>query len=126
MTPQEIFDTVATHLRTQGRKAMTSYGKCSYRIYDETSQRMLKCAVGCLISDEAYTADMETKDIHSLCNQGYKIPEFFFGNRWLLYSLQIIHDSSPIDVGTGDFIMAEVEERLQTVARERGLNYSAP
>lgn len=52
-TAQQVFDQVATHLLTQKQKAQTITerdGKvCCYRTSDG-----LKCAAGCLISDEEY------------------------------------------------------------------------
>jgi hypothetical protein len=61
MNLQEIFDKVTEHLLTQKKKAERpnpyypdSKPHCAYRGSDGTS-----CAVGCLIPDEHYTADME-------------------------------------------------------------------
>ena len=53
MTDQEIFDHVASHLFTQGERAMSGIG-CAYR-----GQNGTKCAVGCLIPDENYHPRME-------------------------------------------------------------------
>lgn len=58
MTKQEIFDRVATHLLTQGRRSDADDGEgkreCLYR-----GPNGLKCAVGCLIADEHYTVAVE-------------------------------------------------------------------
>lgn len=54
MTEQEIFDKVATHLLTQNEKAVNSTGGCVYR-----TGKGLKCAVGCLISDDLYDPSLE-------------------------------------------------------------------
>lgn len=55
MTPQEIFEKVSRHLLTQNKRSMlvvpgdsTDHG-CAYR-----GQDGLRCAVGCLITDEVY------------------------------------------------------------------------
>lgn len=55
MTLREVFDKVKTHLLTQGKRAMLPGGyACAYRGAGGT-----KCAVGCLILDEAYDHRME-------------------------------------------------------------------
>lgn len=53
MTKQEIFNTVARHLLTQGEKSMVG-DKCQYR-----GDRGLKCAVGVLIRDEYYDPEFD-------------------------------------------------------------------
>lgn len=52
-TEQEIFDQVSTHLLTQGKKSVKS-GSCAYR-----GSGGLKCAAGCLISDDEYDESFE-------------------------------------------------------------------
>ena len=54
MTPQETFNTVVTHLRKQGRKAVNASRHCLYRTEDG-----LKCAAGCLIPDADYNPAFE-------------------------------------------------------------------
>lgn len=54
MTNQEIFDKVATHLLTQGKRSETVAGDCAYRGADGT-----KCAAGVLIADEFYRPEFE-------------------------------------------------------------------
>jgi hypothetical protein len=56
---QETFDKVATHLLRQGKKALDNKGYCVYRAGDDM------CAVGCLITDEFYTAGLEGDNIHA-------------------------------------------------------------
>ncbi len=53
---QEIFDQVATHLLTQMDRSIDGFEKmkCMYR-----GPRNLKCAAGCLISDDEYRKHME-------------------------------------------------------------------
>jgi hypothetical protein len=60
---QELFDTVATHLLRQGRKAETERGVCKYRTDDG-----LKCAVGVLIPDELYCPIFEGVSIGEWIN----------------------------------------------------------
>jgi hypothetical protein len=45
-TAQETFDRVVTHLRTQGRPAMSIGGTCAY-----LTAEGLKCAAGCLVPE---------------------------------------------------------------------------
>lgn len=88
MNAQEIFDTVARFLIKQGKQSMsTMSGRCFYRSPDG-----LKCAVGCLLSDEDYTPTMENRTVSQLID-GFKLPKFFHENVKLLGRLQTDHDS---------------------------------
>jgi hypothetical protein len=65
MTKQAVFDRVAAHLLTQrarsfvvGRRELVHVQSCAYR-----GVNGLRCAVGCLIADEAYHPDLETKSV---------------------------------------------------------------
>lgn len=51
---QQTFDTVVTHLRKQNAKSSDEDDDCFYR-----GPNGLKCAAGCLISDESYDPAME-------------------------------------------------------------------
>jgi hypothetical protein len=53
-TEQAIFDQVGKHLLTQNKKSERN-DKCVYR-----SPEGLKCAAGCLISDEEYNPAMDS------------------------------------------------------------------
>jgi len=89
VTPQEIFDKVATHLLAQGKKARNGAGgPCLYRAEDGA-----RCAAGCLIPDELYNASMECKRIRVL-SQTYKLPEFITDNIRLIVQLQDVHDQA--------------------------------
>ena len=92
MTPQEIFDTVATHLFTQGHRAFDdNLNQCAYRTQDGSM-----CAVGCLIQDyykpsmdtNAYGTDIRT--VYSLYKSD--LPDWIESNMNLLVSLQDVHD----------------------------------
>ena len=61
VTAQEIFDTVLTHLRKQGKAAKSIYGKCLYRGVGGTS-----CAVGCLIPDAMYDLRIEGLEVRHI------------------------------------------------------------
>jgi hypothetical protein len=55
LTNKEIFNKVRKHLLTQRAQSFLEDNQtCAYR-----SPKGLKCAVGCLISDEDYSTDME-------------------------------------------------------------------
>lgn len=74
MTPQEVFNTVATHLFEQGEMAYDgSKESCMYRTDDG-----LKCAVGCLVPDETYSLGMEYQGVFRLIDnaedRGYSLP----------------------------------------------------
>lgn len=53
---QELFDRIIDHFIKQGHRAMNEAEDCIYR-----GPNGDMCAIGCLISDEAYTPDLETK-----------------------------------------------------------------
>ena len=56
MTRQEIYNTVKNHLLTQKEKSYNVNNKfCFYR----HPTKNLKCAIGCLISDERYKPDYD-------------------------------------------------------------------
>lgn len=60
MTNQEIFDKIVAHLRQQ--KVRSTEGNiCLYR-----STIGLKCAVGCLINNNAYALELEGKAVGSI------------------------------------------------------------
>lgn len=116
MTPQEIFDKVAAHLLRQGRKSQSTdewSTYCLYRGPDGT-----KCAVGCLISDEAYKPYLERKGadeqpvLDALAASGIVDPDKTF-----LRDLQILHDQ---------FSPKEWEENLSDFAIRHGLQFTAP
>lgn len=58
---QEIFNKVATHLLTQGKRSVASDGSCMYRGPEGT-----KCAIGCLIEDDEYHPLLEGKGAYGL------------------------------------------------------------
>jgi hypothetical protein len=97
MTPQEIFDTVARHLFTQGERAgivlddEADRGEgfsCRYRGPCGTA-----CAVGKLIPDDAYDPGMEGCGVTQLMdNFGPDLPQWMVGNYELLDRLQMVHD----------------------------------
>lgn len=96
--PQETFDRVVTHLRTQGCKAQFG-GHCRYRVNFPPR----KCAAGCLIPDTQYRAAMEGKRIETVLNA---FPDTFGDEAHdprLVADLQHIHDNGDIEYWEGDF-----------------------
>ena len=97
MTPQGIFDTVATHLLTQGVKSKGSNREgeiiCSYRGENGT-----KCAAGCLIKDNNYTTEMEGLSWIELTEKFRRqLDKSLLGTKafYLIRDLQRIHDQTP-------------------------------
>lgn len=90
MSPQEIFDQVATHLLTQNQRSidLTTH-RCRYRFNG------LKCAVGCLITDEEYCAEMENRPANSVITKFglHRLSDHVD----LLSELQSLHDTGKIE-----------------------------
>ena len=86
-TAQEVFDQITQHLLTQGKAAKSTTGACRYRA--ETGKGVLKCAAGCLITEDEYSEAFEGKPWHWLINSG-EVPK---ENSRLIRSLQIVHDT---------------------------------
>ena len=58
MNKREVFDKVKAHLLAQGQKSLTPEGRCAYR-----GTGGVKCAVGVLIDDTAYTPVLENQTV---------------------------------------------------------------
>ena len=85
MTAQEVFDTVWTAMTVQRVPAFNSdKGMCMYR-YEG-----LKCAVGCLMTDEE-AADMGYEGISAS-----NVPPRLYEHLYLLQKLQKAHDDTAI------------------------------
>lgn len=96
MNRQEIYNKVKNHLLTQNKKSCDENFHCVYRNPDG-----LKCALGCLISDEYYSPEIEhnnidsPKVINALQMSGVKCTTS--GDFNFLGSLQNVHDSKYVD-----------------------------
>lgn len=91
MTDQELFDKVARHLLTQGRKSVDGNGSlCRYR-----GCGGLKCAIGVLIPDELYSPELEGNPAWStaVC----RAAGLYEGVRHLAQCLQDVHDEREPD-----------------------------
>lgn len=92
MNRQEVYDRVKKHLLTQNRKSMNESGDiCVYRGPDN-----LRCAIGALISDEAYHTGLEgmiahERSVENALNASGIMVETT-EDRDLLSDLQSIHD----------------------------------
>ena len=100
-TAQEIFDTVATHLFTQGRQARLSNTTCAYRSDDG-----LKCAIGALIPDDMYRSEMEGGSPSILITYFPALRTVFGDSMRLLALLQRAHDNALIWQSTFTMRMA--------------------
>lgn len=111
-TKQQVFDQVATHLLTQNAKALAWSGGCQYRLLLDDGT-VLKCAVGCLISDDEYRSIIEGELYGS-----HNFNEFFgftdeTPHLTLLIRLQRLHDSCSVPMW---------KERLKQIALDFNLN----
>ncbi len=96
-TNQTAFNKVYNHLLTQNKKSVCTIPDsfnpghfvtgCAYRTPDG-----LKCAVGCLISDELYIPEFENKCVGVLPLKDLGLDEVSLD---LLEKLQSIHDDMP-------------------------------
>ena len=87
---QQVYDTVAAHLLTQGRPAkivIKSVARCAYR-----DHQGFRCAVGCLIPDDRYDPAMESKTPRELKREYPDLlPDVPID---LLHELQHSHDNT--------------------------------
>lgn len=114
---QETFDTVVTHLRKQGKKAIVKNKKgggdeCCYRTPDG-----LKCAAGCLLSDEDYKPHYEGKTVHHFTQDGsfdpaICPPSLLQHDYNLLQRLQSIHDCHDEDDWESSFRQTAFDFKL--------------
>ena len=101
MNKQEVFDKIVNHMLTQNAKALDVKGICMYR-----GEEGRMCAVGCLITDEAYSPDIEKNAadseevLQALRNSGIDIAPWSPSNAdsRFLNEIQQIHDYIDVDV----------------------------
>lgn len=129
LTQQQVFDKVAIHLMTQGRKALASgsHSDCAYR-----SPEGLCCAAGCLMPDGPLIKAVEghgvgcTQDLYDGYTDRTKITDQTWQDVMpdidlardldLVQSLQSVHDSWDV---------CDWHERLLVVAEENNLSAAA-
>jgi hypothetical protein len=113
LTYQQIFDRAWTHIVAQGKRAVNDEGSCLYR-----GENGLRCAIGALITDEAYTKDIENLTVLNIPKEVLRqsnLPTSIGGCRFLA-EIQGCHDY-PIDGGFID----EFKKRMREVAAEYNL-----
>lgn len=114
-TPQAVFDQVVTHLLTQNKESKNSEG-CAYR-----GDGGLKCAAGCLISDDEYRSEMEDKTWKGLRKgmvAAVKVPA---RHSSLVTRLQNLHDNHLVrDWPAGlETIAAQSRLKLPQILKDR-------
>lgn len=111
LSEQETFETVARHLFKQGERAML-HGYCQYRAPDG-----MKCAIGCLFTDEEYEPLMESHSVKDLYNLNV-LPNRLYKEVLmpLLVELQNVHDTSRLWNKT-----ETMKEALKTIGQQFGL-----
>lgn len=102
-TARQIFDQVKNHLLTQNEKCqLVEHGACAYR-----NKEGLKCAAGCLISDDEYSENFECHNWQALV-ESRVVPTAHYK---LIKTLQMIHDESNPDRWAEQ--LHSVEQNLQ-------------
>ena len=112
LTAQEAFDRVARHLLTMPHQSYDD-GFCSYRAPDGN-----RCAVGCLIPDDAYVPDLEGVSIGSLVGFPKFAPWKSIVN--LLCKLQCVHDDKKY--WHEPFGRTEMRQQLKIIASDFDLS----
>ena len=91
-TKQQVFDQVAKHMLTQRKRSMSLVRDPLTGRYIETcvyrTKKGLKCAAGCLIADDEYTAAFETRGWKKLVDDNFVTSK----HEHLIQELQMIHD----------------------------------
>lgn len=85
-TAREVFDQVKAHLLSQKQTCKGEDAKCKYHSGD------LRCAAGCLISEEEYKPEFEGNSWSDLVRYYNKSR----AHCELIQKLQDIHDTSPV------------------------------
>lgn len=124
LTEQEIYDKIVEHFAAQREPAVESDTEvlCRYR-----TSNGLKCAIGALIPDEVYTADMEERGVQGLFNEfkgSMRLAGLHPDNTTLLRLLQMAHDRTVNALRDREYanFLPELAEQLRDVAAEFGLD----
>ena len=96
MKKQKVFKQVAKHLLAQDKRCESVTAKGVNGCFYRHPEADLKCAVGCLITDEFYHEELEYKDVDDAsviaALEGSLKQPLTSSDRSLLYSLQHLHD----------------------------------
>lgn len=114
-TAQEVFDQIAVHLLTQNKKSIDGDTlRCLYKTKDG-----LKCAAGCLISDEEYCGEFEGLDWFRMMELKI-VPE---NHKRLITLLQTMHDNPDTEPSEWKTELISISriEKLNTTAIEKFL-----
>lgn len=105
-TAQEVFDQVAEHLLKQNEKSKVG-ASCVYK-----SNYGLKCAAGCLISDDEYKAYIESLegDSWGKLAKNSIVP---YNHYDLIGRLQLLHDNVDVESWKGRLVELAKELNLQ-------------
>jgi hypothetical protein len=135
-TAQEIFDTVATHLRTMSRRAMSTDGTSCVYLNGETGER---CAIGALLPAEIVSADWPEMPVDELIDTHPEVLPYIWpedmadqydgaaiATRFLTL-LQNVHDTASNWFDRGEDSIGFVGEiELQDIAHSYHLDYTGP
>lgn len=122
-TEQELFDHILAHIREQGAPASTEVGDCRYRL--PIGERILSCAVGCLVTDEEYALSWD-QGVHL---DDLKLPVRLrsFQASGFLHEMQRIHDgAAEAERCEGIPFLPGFERTMREYAIEHKLTYVAP
>lgn len=103
-TPMEVFQFIENHLLTQNARSIGFEKEiCYYRGNND-----LKCAAGCLISDDEYTPKFEENTWGTLVRNEL-VPA---AHNKLIQQLQYLHDDVPVETWKHhlDLLRKDVEE----------------
>lgn len=115
MELQQLFDTVSTHLLTQNRQSRNIFNNCVFHSNDGA-----KCAIGCLIPEDAYHPMFELTSFDGEDDRIRKavfpvIGESTVEKLELLDELQCLHDEA---------LPEEWTKALQNLAIKEGLTFT--
>lgn len=118
VTPQTIFDATVRHFAAQKVKSYDNVNAiCRYRVHTGDG-KVLKCAIGCHITDEEYSIDMERKSVFGLAHDNLLPPRLgHFEIRDILSSLQNCHDAAG-----GSLIAQNIRTNLELIGKHYKLS----
>jgi hypothetical protein len=113
-TEQKIYDYVLVHLRQQNAQSVAANGDCMYR-----NPTGLACAIGCLIPETEYHANMEDINVNALLQESIGTAAFqhLYGFNSILIQLQHVHDGNT---------PKHWETRMESLALQFNVKYTPP
>lgn len=107
-TEQEVFTQVVTHMLTQNEKCQTKGENTNIMYCNYRNDKGLKCAAGCLISDDEYSNELEGGNWSALVTCE-KVPST---HEDLILELQQVHDQ---------YKVKDWKLKLSLIAKQYGL-----